>query len=238
MFTVEIVGMMGRFASAHGACSSYIFRTDSTTVIVDMGSGSLPKLLSKVKLAEIDAIIITHLHADHYSDLLTFDYRLGYYNALHHTDLHIPVYLPNEPIEAFANISKSNLFDYNIITDGLEAQIGDINFEFCKVVHPVPTYGIIASVGNKVISYTSDTVDFDNLHYIFDNADVVIGDACILDCDHTERCPHLSVKQLAQYMKTGKLVLSHLPDRNIEDVYDEAQEIYSDSVLAKEGDIY
>ncbi len=61
-----------------GASSSYLIQTSNAAVLIDVGSGSLGKLQLFTEYARLDAILISHMHADHFFDLVPLRYGLKY----------------------------------------------------------------------------------------------------------------------------------------------------------------
>ncbi len=73
---VTVLGKSPAWQDAAGACSGYLIRHDGFTLLLDCGNGVFAKLRSYVDYAAVDAVVITHLHADHCFDLLPFSYAL------------------------------------------------------------------------------------------------------------------------------------------------------------------
>jgi ribonuclease BN (tRNA processing enzyme) len=57
-------------APLEGACSSYHLAGEGTSLLLDCGPGTLERLWRRELLADLDAIVISHMHADHILDLL------------------------------------------------------------------------------------------------------------------------------------------------------------------------
>src|SRR5690606_37292856 len=82
--TVTVVGCSGSFAGPHSPASCYLIESTVdgavTRVVLDLGNGSLGALQSYLDPAtDLDAIIVTHLHPDHFIDLCGL-YVLRKYN--------------------------------------------------------------------------------------------------------------------------------------------------------------
>ena len=73
-----MLGKSPSWQDAGGACSGYLIETDDTTVLLDCGNGVFGKLRERVDYTEVDAVIISHLHADHFLDLVPYSYALIY----------------------------------------------------------------------------------------------------------------------------------------------------------------
>src|SRR5438046_5702003 len=75
---VTILGKSPSWQDANGACSGYMIEEDGVCVVVDCGNGVFSKLRRFRDYAEVDAVVISHLHADHFLDLVPFSYALTY----------------------------------------------------------------------------------------------------------------------------------------------------------------
>src|SRR5579884_4077453 len=71
-----ILGKSPSWPDAGGACSGYLVQEDGFSLLLDCGSGVLGKLRAKLDYLELDAVLISHLHADHIIDLVPFSYAL------------------------------------------------------------------------------------------------------------------------------------------------------------------
>jgi ribonuclease BN (tRNA processing enzyme) len=75
---ITVLGKSPSWQDAGGACSGYLIETDATKVLLDCGNGVFGKLRERVDYTEVDAVVISHLHADHFLDLVPFSYALIY----------------------------------------------------------------------------------------------------------------------------------------------------------------
>lgn len=69
---LTVVGCSGSFPSAGSACSSYLVEADGFRLLLDMGNGALGELQRHVGLYDLDAIFLSHLHADHCIDMCAY----------------------------------------------------------------------------------------------------------------------------------------------------------------------
>src|SRR6188472_3747791 len=75
---LTVLGKSPSWQDADGACSGYLIEEDGTTVLLDCGNGVFSKLRRFRDYTKVDAVLITHLHADHFLDLVPFSYALTY----------------------------------------------------------------------------------------------------------------------------------------------------------------
>lgn len=69
---LTVVGCSGSIPSRYSPASCYLLDADGFRLVVDMGSGALGALQRYAGLAEIDAVALSHLHADHFIDMCSF----------------------------------------------------------------------------------------------------------------------------------------------------------------------
>ena len=75
---LTVLGKSPSWQDAGGACSGYLIEEEGTTVLVDCGNGVFAKLREHIDYIDLDAVVISHLHADHFLDLVPYSYALTY----------------------------------------------------------------------------------------------------------------------------------------------------------------
>src|SRR3569833_1548480 len=75
---VTVLGKSPSYTDTDGACSGYLVEEDGCTVLLDCGNGVFGKMRRFVDYVDVDAVVISHLHADHFLDLVPFSYGLIY----------------------------------------------------------------------------------------------------------------------------------------------------------------
>lgn len=154
---LTVLGASGSYAApASGPCSGYLVRAGPTAVWVDCGNGTLERLQRHVVAEDLDAVVITHRHPDHCVDVLSFEVLLHYYRGFASGP---PVLAPAEVVEALSGLSPSigEFFDWDMVTDGSERDIGDVTLRFSRTDHPPETLALEIGAGGKRLVYTSDT---------------------------------------------------------------------------------
>ena len=75
---ITVLGKSPAWQDADGACSGYLVEGGGQTVLLDCGAGVFAKLRRFVDYVDVDAVVISHLHADHILDLVPFASGLRY----------------------------------------------------------------------------------------------------------------------------------------------------------------
>ena len=69
---VTVVGCAGSFPGPDSPASCYLLEAEGFRLLIDLGNGALGVLQRYAGLFDIDAICVSHLHADHCADLGTY----------------------------------------------------------------------------------------------------------------------------------------------------------------------
>lgn len=224
-----------------GACSCYLLEADGKKILIDMGNGCLAKLQQQVDLSELDAIIISHLHFDHFGDLFCAKYRLETRKAYGENIGRKPVLVPALPAWAFEELSTNDVFDIVCIRDGMNYSFPDCSarISFIKVKHMIESYGLRVASGKKTFAYSGDSGFCPQLKSIAYKSDLFLCESTYLSGlsgEHSEEDHHLSARDAAVIsLESGakKLVLTHFHQPDAEKLQSEAREIFANAESSK-----
>ena len=233
---LTVLGNNGPYPAKGGACSGYLVESDSgnTNVLLDCGTGVLARLIQIMPAERLNAIVLTHLHYDHMSDMLP----MHYYFQFHPMNRQMNVYLPGAPAEVRALI-EDNQFD---LWPMKAATVGEMTLRFCRVRHPVPTYAVMVECDGRRLVYTGDTNTEAALELFADGCDLLLADAGLSNADYSDAASHLSAGlcgKLAKDIQAKQLILTHLnPKYDPDSLLQEAQAFYPAAELAEIGGIW
>lgn len=233
---LTVLGNNGPYPANGGVCSGYLLESDSgnTTVLLECGTGVLSRLNNYTDLSRLDAVVLSHLHYDHMSDMLPMHYALQFNPRKRQLD----VYAPAQPAEVRA-LLKGNTID---VWPMRETVIGEMKLSFCPVRHPVETYAVSIECDGARMVYTGDTNTDFALELFCDGADLLLADAGLSAADHNEAAPHLSAAlcgKLAKDTGAKRLILTHFnPKYDPNDLCAEAREYYQAAEIAICGESY
>ena len=131
------LGKYGPYPAAGGASSGHLLFQEGKALALDMGSGTLPRLLASVKGYEVCGVVLTHLHPDHYSDLLVYAQYLAKC-----AERPMPLYLPRTPERVSSLLADTGVFDVHFTDAESTAQCGPFALRFAPTVHPLPGYAV------------------------------------------------------------------------------------------------
>lgn len=156
---LTVLGSSGTYTSPGQLCSGYLVRTDTTTVMVDAGNGSSANLQAEVDLADLDAIVISHRHADHCADLIGLHHAVKARRATG-----IRLYSPPGVAQLIAELTSreapyvfEDSFELQNVQAGDMFSVGDIRFRLYESVHPVPTVSMRIEAEGRVLCYSADS---------------------------------------------------------------------------------
>src|SRR4051812_16345970 len=75
---LRVLGKSPSWQDAGGACSGYLVEDGGTSLLVDCGNGVFSKLRRYRDYCALDGVVISHMHADHFLDLVPYSYALTY----------------------------------------------------------------------------------------------------------------------------------------------------------------
>jgi len=203
---LTLLGVYGPFPAPGKGCSSYLVEDGDTKVLLDCGSGALSRLRAIFPgPLTLDAIVLSHLHADHAGeiDLLRYMLEFGLGCAP------LPVYAPDTERLSYP------VFDPILVSDGTEAKIGSLSLQFYEVRHAVKTVGVrITDQSGHSLFYTGDTCLFEGLVDAVKDADLLLADACLADESNPKAMKnHMTVAQVESLRKAAncsRAILTHL----------------------------
>ncbi|MFI6900994.1 MBL fold metallo-hydrolase [Nonomuraea sp. NPDC050394] len=214
---VTIVGCSGSFPGPDSPASCYLLEAEGFRLLLDFGSGALGALQRHIDLYDVDAICLTHLHADHCLDLCGYHVARTYGPAAPYPK--VPVYAPKDASRRLAAAygmpeepGLETAFDFVALAPG-NFEIGPFTVTAGRVNHPVETYGFRAAHAGRSVAYSGDTGESEELVRLADGADLLLCEASFLEGPGLPRGLHLTGRQAAEHAAkagVGRLVLTHL----------------------------
>jgi ribonuclease BN (tRNA processing enzyme) len=214
---LTVLGSAGTWPPAGGATCGYLVTHDDATLWLDAGTGTFANLQTHIDIGDLDAIVITHGHPDHFVDVVPAFYA-RHYGGL--GDPGLPFYSP----EGFTNLLSllvsedgrdvmAKAYDFTTVRDGDRIDVGSLRIRAFEMQHVgVTALGFRIEAGGAVFAYTGDTGPCDAVVELARDADVLLAEASFQDS--SELLPfHLSARQAAEYATAagvGRLLLTHI----------------------------
>ncbi|MDO8483871.1 MAG: MBL fold metallo-hydrolase [Candidatus Limnocylindrales bacterium] len=156
---LDIVGAGPAYTNRPGASgAAYLVRDASTAVLLDLGQGSFPRLAGLLDPGTLDAILISHLHPDHFIDLVPLRHYLRW-GPKHPRRVRVlgPAGLGErlDALNAEPGFIAAAL-DIEPLELGL-TRVGSIAVDVAHVTHSAESCGFRLSIGNGPgIVYSGD----------------------------------------------------------------------------------
>jgi ribonuclease BN (tRNA processing enzyme) len=217
-------------------CSGFLLQAGGANVLVDIGGGVLGSLQRYIRLEDLHAVWISHLHADHFADMPLLYYAFAYSSKKMRK---IPVLGPigwAARVEAFIKSSvdhhMSSYFQVVELKDRGIAEIGDLRIQARAVEHAVPAFGLTARYGDRQLAYTGDSGPCENLVTLAKNARVLVAESFASEIEIPS--VHLTPEDaglVAAQADVSRLVLTHLsPSLSEEDAIERAAITYGGEI--------
>ena len=226
---LTVLGCNGPYPEPGGACSGYLLENRTIRVLIDCGTGVLARLTAIMPPEKLDAVILSHLHYDHMSDMLPMIYKLQ------GTGKKLPVYAP-EGLQPVRALLESSYDVHNIDTLNI---IGDLKLSVLPVRHPVPCRAVRVESQDSVFCYTGDTNTCDALREFVSGCSLMLADGCFPVSLWAENKPHLSAylaAEVAAQAGAKRLMVTHFtPGIDQKVLLAEAQKCYPEVQIAYSG---
>ncbi len=248
---LTIVGMSGSYPGPDSPASCYLVEHEQGgrvyRLLLDLGSGALGALQRHVDLEQVDAVLLSHLHADHCLDLC------GYYVVRRYAPggpwPRIPVYGPQGTADRMARAydldpepGMNHEFDFHVFPPKAFA-LGPFQVRTAPVAHPVAAYAIRLEAGGRSLVYSGDTGACDALVHLAEGADLLLCEASFVESADNPPDLHLTGRQAGEHASRAgarRLVLTHIPPHvEGKQVLREAEEVYAGALeVARSGAVY
>lgn len=258
-----MLGKSPSWQDADGACSGYLLEEEGMAILLDCGNGVFSKLRKYRDYTEVDAVVLSHLHADHFLDLVPYSYALTYaprqqpvpVDRWPGTDppCRPKLYAPSGATEVFRRVTGAwgneglieNAFEIEEYAEQSTLTIGPIELHFHAVPHFVETFAICAQStnGGGRLTYGADCRPTDTLVRFAHESDLLLIEATLPRPERTGERGHLTPREAGEHGRAAgarRLVLIHISDE-LDALWarDEAGAAFGGPVtVAAEGDVY
>jgi ribonuclease BN (tRNA processing enzyme) len=178
---LTVLGSSGGYPAPGSACSGYLVQDTDTRVWIDAGSGTFSRLLEHCTPPELSAVLISHLHVDHWSDL---PLALHTFHFAFERTSPLPVYGPAGWPKAMGVVAEwaeeeDAPFTAFELREGEPIEIGSLTVSPIRVEHSdeLDTFGFRISNGAATIAYSADSGPNGSLASIARDADLFLCEA-------------------------------------------------------------
>ncbi|HEY4442364.1 MAG TPA: MBL fold metallo-hydrolase [Candidatus Elarobacter sp.] len=226
------------------ACSSYLVDDGEAPIVFDMGTGSLANLRRYVDYDRFGAIVISHMHADHFLDLIPLRYALRY--GPRRRKAKLPLYLPpgglamlKQLVSAFAPEGGDFLNDVFALHEydpSKSLAIDGATLRFAPTEHYIPAFAIRWQRGAASVTYSADTAPDDEVVALARETDVFLCEATLRHGEvETGIRGHSTAAEAAAMARAAgvrRLILTHyLEESTAQDLDEAARDVFDGPIL-------
>jgi ribonuclease BN (tRNA processing enzyme) len=230
---LTILGASAARPNGDDASSGYLVQSETTSIVLDCGSGVVSKLQAVRDPRLLNAVVISHLHSDHTLDLVALRYGLKY--APPGPVAPIPLYMPPNGADFLTRLGTVFAIGAEEHTDfwadtlavrefgehlesGEPLIIGDLSLRFAPMRHYVPVWAIRVEElpTGRVLTYSADTGPAGPLADFAAGSDLLLCEATLLsqspgsDPAHWGHLTATEAAEVAAAANVKHLVLTHL----------------------------
>jgi ribonuclease BN (tRNA processing enzyme) len=219
---LTVLGCSGSIPGPDSPASGYLLEADGYRLVLDLGHGAFGALQRHAGPTGVDAITVSHLHADHCIDLTAYLVALRYGPPgyrLAAPASRIPLIGPAGTRDRIAaaydplarKLALQELFAFSTPADG---DLGPFRVAFAPMNHPVPTHAVRVTCGDRSLVYSADTGESAELVTLAKGADVLLCEATMGPDDPPQPDLHLTGRQAGEHAAAagvGRLIVTHVP---------------------------
>jgi ribonuclease BN (tRNA processing enzyme) len=258
-FTLTILGSGTAAPNPGGANSGYLLREGSTAVVMDCGPGTAGRIALHVPVNQLSGIAISHLHPDHYFDLVALNYLLKFGEPRPPSlPPRVPLWLPpggHDFLRRFGLLIADKLgmleevFEICDYSPDCTAIVGSLRFSFHPVQHYIPSHAMrVHSESGGVLTFSSDVAPCSQLIDAARDADVFLCESALLYSSQDDKNPalrgHMTAAEAASAARRAhakRLLITHYYSSKGADAHhlSTASAAFDGPVeLAREGETY
>lgn len=248
---ITVLGKSPAWQDAGGACSGYLVEADDRCLLLDCGNGVFGKLRAARDFTDVCAVVISHLHADHFIDLVPYAYALTYSHQARAAGSRPALYAPPGARETFRQITGAwqaaelieQAFDLHEYDPAGEIDLDPLRVRFHEVPHFIRTHAVQVREGDGSFTYGADCRPNDAIVAFGRDTDLLLLEATLEEPEVAGHRGHLTPAEAGEHARRAgahRLVLTHMSaDHDASWATAEAERAFGGSVeLAREGAVY
>jgi ribonuclease BN (tRNA processing enzyme) len=218
-----VLGKSPSWPDAGGACSGYLVQAGDFSLLLDCGTGVFAKLRGVLDYLTLDAALITHLHSDHFFDLVPFSYALLLSPRRQGNPapvLHVPPGGRSVLQGMVGAWSTGDLveraFDLHEYDPRRPLSLGPLQVRFCEVPHFTTAYAVELSDGERRLTFSADCGPNPGLIEFARATDLLLIEATLPGPEAADAPRgHLTAREAGEHGRQAgahRLVITHFSD--------------------------
>jgi len=228
-----VVGAGPAYTDREGASgSAYLVRIGEAFLLLDLGQGSFPRLFRHVEPSGLLGVVVSHLHPDHYIDLVPLRHYLRFEFD---PPRRVPVFGPSglaERLDALHAVPGFTAASLDTVDVGLgHRTIGPVALESALVLHTNESYAYrlapLGSADGPAFVYSGDCGRAEDLEPLLRPGDALLAEVSFGPGPVVPGAHHLdgpAIGRLATRCDVGRVLLTHIqmgfdPDETVRSVH-------------------
>jgi ribonuclease BN (tRNA processing enzyme) len=157
--TLTVLGCDGSWPGPGGNGSSYLVRAGGTSLLLDAGPGAFSELQKRADPRELTAVVLTHEHPDHWTDLEALASWAGHGPGRERftgPDRALPVFAP-PGLRAWSHFSDAAWIDWRGLAPSMVLTMGSLQARFAATDHGPPTLAVHLAHQGATLAYSADS---------------------------------------------------------------------------------
>jgi ribonuclease BN (tRNA processing enzyme) len=158
---LRVLGSSGGYPAPGNPSSGFLLEHGDAKLWLDAGSGTFAELQRAADFTRVDALVLSHVHADHCADVYPLHVAIRYGVG---GGFRLPLYCPPGTRETLAPLlmeggweDLGQAFDFHTVEAGDTVEIAGFRLSFLRMDHPPHTLGVRAETAGGVLTYSADT---------------------------------------------------------------------------------
>lgn len=215
---LDVVGAGPAYTDRAGATgAAYLVRSGPTALLLDLGQGSFPRLAGLIEPSTLTAVVVSHLHPDHFIDLVALRHYLRWeFDPVARVRVLGPAGLGDrlDALHAESGWSAAAL-DVEALSPG-SRDLGTLTVEAARIAHTEDSYGIRVSIAGEAgpgLVYSGDCGRAEDLDALVQPGDTILAEASFGPGPVSPGAAHLdgpAVGRLATRTGAGRVLVTHI----------------------------
>jgi ribonuclease BN (tRNA processing enzyme) len=213
---LRVLGSSGGYPAPGNPCTGFLLENGASRIWIDAGNGTFAELQRWADFTKLDALFLSHVHADHCADVYPLWVAIRFHPA---GGLRLPLYCPPGSREVLAPQLLEGgweqlglTFDFHFIDAGDSVEVGGARFRFLRMDHPAHTLALRIETGEGTLTYSADTGPAADLAGFAQGSDLLVCEATYQE-GKMGAPVHLSARQAAETARRAgvrELALTHV----------------------------
>jgi ribonuclease BN (tRNA processing enzyme) len=213
---LRVLGSSGGYPAPGNPCTGFLLETGAGRIWIDAGNGTFAELQRWADFTKLDALVLSHVHADHCADVYPLYVAIRFHPG---GGLRLPLYCPPGSREILAPLLLEGgweqlglTFDFHTIDAGDAVEVGGACFSFLRTDHPAHTLALRIETASGTLTYSADTGPGADLAGFAQGSDLLVCEATYQE-GKMGAPVHLSARQAAETARRAgvrELALTHV----------------------------